>query len=180
VHNGICVEVDHAIVAKGRIGLSGFCVDGIKLSVARPEHDLSRSVAIARPVFEPARGRVAGRELIGPDLFAVYRIDGGDARIRSGDVHEPVNHERRNFAGTKSRAKYEAAAMRRWFVAHCSTWALPPWRGFKTWRLHVIHPRYFELAHVFGLDLSKRRKPHSTRIVTVGSPLPCRVDHKAA
>ena len=176
-HNGVRVQIDDAVIAEGGIRFSGLRVERVQFSVARSENDLRGRFRVAGPVLKPARGGIPGWERMRPEFFSSNWIERHHSGIWGGDIHDPANHERRDFAWAEARAKLKPAVCSNLARFRFISGSAAGSRGrtvigwLVTRRPHMINPRYFELTHVVRRDLLQRRESHTTRIVTIGWPL---------
>ena len=159
---------------KAGFGFPVFASSEYNFPSLEPKTICAGSFPVASPVLEPARGWIAGWELIRPEFLSADRINRRNAGIWRREIHHSANHERRDFARTEAGAELEpaaSAARNRRFITDGS--ALAPalhYRGAatagarETWRPHVINPRYLELATFSGVICfsgENRRAPGS-------------------
>ena len=136
-------QVDDAVLAKAFYGIAIVGIERDQQATGCTEHDLRPWPG---PIGRTARGGiVAAGHLIGPYLFAGFRIQRHQAPIRRGDIHHALHHQRR--------------------VLRCRIAARHAIR-----RAHVIGPDRRKLADIGGGYLAERRIAAFAIVMAISRP----------
>jgi hypothetical protein len=167
------LHVDDTVVAKTCDRLTAPCVQRDQQTVTGTEDNLWACVGVSWPVLQAARGGLgAAWQLIRPDLFSGFRLEGHDTSIRCAQVQQSAHHQRCRLGLAESTT----AAPKRTCGFGGSLSGLSAgrrlyWCLVQRCRTHVVGPRHFELRDVRRIDLRERRVAHAARIVAIGGPI---------